>query len=511
MSHKCDQCPYTAKSGRMIRRHKTWIHSDQKPWKCPFPDCDHRTKTEEALLVHKRKHETSIELRRPYPCTFDNCGYRAGVKASLDRHIWAKHSPNRTKGWNCPICPKEFHSEYGLQTHIQTHTKEKRYNCDQCKFTTHCRSSMSYHVKAVHDKVRTRKCTFAGCSYSFSSSSQLKKHLQTHSADPSIRRPLPCNFADCAYRAASSTDLKRHFTVRHDPSRAKGSACPMCPKSFYSNLNLRAHIRSAHTNEKLYRCSKCDYETKFCASLNDHCKRIHGGRAPEKKNQCNSCDFRCSNKSTLRLHKMTTHSDVRRFKCTSSDCNYKTNTAPHFKRHLLTHEDDPQKRYPFLCSFPGCDFRRRATDEIKCHEQKHQNSKLQLKCDLCPHRSYPDQSSLNFHQRIAHIKKSFQCSLCSYSGLTRLNLEKQSHKCRQDQNSSGSDQQERPARAMRRWERKHKDGRTTAGGGKLVPSTASFGSHYCSFASDDRASLLQHSILHRVPVVLLQYLRLQIM
>ena len=511
MANKCDQCSYTAAFRCMIRRHQTWVHSDQRPWECSFSDCRFRTKSEQILIEHKRKHETSVELRLPYSCAVVNCNYRAGVKSSLDRHIWAKHTSGRTRDVPCPICPMKFYMESSLQEPIQTHTKEKRYSCDQCKFTSHSYGSLTYHKKTVHDKVRVRthKCTFTGCSFSFSSSSYLKTHLQTHSADPSIRRPHPCDFTDCTYRASTKAGLRSHVHAHHDPKRTREHDCPLCRKSFYTKANVKAHINKIHTNEKAHKCSACPYATQSPTYIQQHFQRVHAGQAPEKKLKCDSCDYRSSDSCELRLHKMTIHSDVRRFKCTNEDCNYKTNYPPALRRHLRTHEDNPEKRYPFACSFPGCDFRRRATDEIKCHEQKHQNSKLELKCKLCPTRSYPDKNSLNFHERVAHIRRSYQCSVCSYAGLTRLNLEEHARECHRDQISSG-DHKDGAETATRRWKRKHKSAAVVAESKQVWDRSVNICSH-CSFEGHDRESILQHSIVHRVPLVLLQTLRLQIM
>ena len=472
-----------------------------------FLDCDYRTKTEEALISHTRKHETSIELRLPYPCAVVNCKYRAGSKTSLNLHVWAKHTSGKASDVQCPISPLKFYWKSSLQEHIQTHTKEKKYNCDQYKFTSHCRRFISYHVKAVHENVKAHKCTLPGCSFSTLTQTHLNKHLQTHSVDPLVGRPLPCDFPDCDYRASAITDLRRHTVVRHNPTRTRDHPCTLCAKSFYSTLSLKCYIRSVHSKEKVYRCSECEYETKFCGSLKLHTKRVHEGVPPEKKFNCDTCHYRCAEKMNLQNHKMTAHSDIRRFKCTNCNCDYKTNYLAAFSRHLRTHEEDPGKRYPFACSFPVCDFRRRAADEIKSHEQRHQVSKVQLKCKLCPNRTYPDRISLNFHERIAHIKKSYECSTCSYSGLTRLNLEEHTRECHKEQASS-DDNQERKGIAIRRWERKHKNGKAIAGG-ETRTSSVFFCSH-CGFEADNKDSLLHHSIVHRFPVVLLKILRLQI-
>ena len=51
--------------------------------------------------------------------------------------------------------------------------------------------------------------------------------------------------------------------------------------------------------------------------------------------------------------------------CDFSGCGYSTSYAFAFKNHMLIHEQDPEKQYPFACAFPGCDFRRRFRRQIR--------------------------------------------------------------------------------------------------------------------------------------------------
>ena len=448
MSAKCDQCPYTSCSSSDIRRQIIWTHSDQRPWKCLFQECALWFKTEYALIRHKRKHEASLELRRPHPCNHDNCNYRAGSTGSLKLHVWTKHTAGRTRDIKCPICPKIFCSQLSIKEHIRTHTREKQYGCDQCNFKTHCHRSISIHGKTVHEGTKDHKCTFSGCSFSAARHSNLGNHLRTHSTDPKVQRPFPCRFPNCTYRTSSKGNLTSHVTARHDPSRTREYSCPLCPKSFYDKTNMRAHINTAHTREKV----------------------------------------------------------KKRFKCTTAYCKYKTNYQPSFRSHLLTHEDDPEKRYPFPCSFPGCDFRRRGTYEIKHHEQKHQNSNRQLKCKLCPSRSYSDKNSLSFHEKIAHARESHQRPMCSFSELTRMLFDEHTSECHQGDISSGQHGLARMRAASQR-ERKSEDTVNTCG--KTVGSA--FCCRGCSFKGSDRKLLRQHSMVHRVAVVRIQAVRLEIM
>ena len=66
------------------------INGNFKPWICDFPGCAFHIKLKVSLKKHKRTHETVLELRKPYTCTFQDCEYRAGEKARLAEHVLGK-------------------------------------------------------------------------------------------------------------------------------------------------------------------------------------------------------------------------------------------------------------------------------------------------------------------------------------------------------------------------------------------------------------------------------------
>ena len=112
------------------------------------------------------------------------------------------------------------------------------------------------------------------------------------------------------------------------------------------------------------------------------------------------------------------------FQCAQPGCNFKTSHSKSFDGHLLIHEKDPERQYPFAYKYSGCDFRRRYKCEMAEHERHHKTSKLRLSCKLCPDRHYPDTKSFHFHQCLADNKNSYKCSLCNYAVCDKYTLRK---------------------------------------------------------------------------------------
>ena len=410
MIAKCDLCPFTTRFNSKLKLHRLAVHSELKPWPCTFPGCNYRAGQKVHLKQHSLSHEATLELRKPFLCTFEGCDYRATAKFTVTEHVNRKHTPNRTWDFQCVLCSSRFFSQTGLTAHIRNHVKEKGHKCNICDYTTHHRSYLPSHVRDVHQRLRTFTCTHPGCNFSTYYKSGFTQHSKRHDPNLLVRLPAACSYPDCDYRARDGSRLREHTFRCHNPSRTKGFPCNFCAKAFYEESSLTNHINRAHLNEKAHKCEQCDYATASLAALKWHEQKKHGNRerAKVKGFVCGSCDFRAVHYSELDYHTRAVHKKEWRFRCEKPGCNYGTYHANPFKNHLLAHEEDPKKHFPLACAFPGCDFRRMTRPEMKAHERNHQVSTLKLKCRSCGRGNYPDTQSLNFHNRINHVKMVYK-------------------------------------------------------------------------------------------------------
>ena len=179
-------------------------------------------------------------------------------------------------------------------------------------------------------------------------------------------------------------------------------------------------------DEKAHKCDKCGYASASPAVLKWHQLKRHGSKeqAKAKRFACDSCDYRAVHYSELNNHTRAVHRKEWRFRCDKAGCNYGTYQTYRFKNHLLAHEDDPKKRFPLVCTFPGCDFRRMVRPEMKAHERNHKISKLKLKCGTCGRGNYPDIISLNFHNRLNHFGRAYRGLRTSAPAVPVVRLER---------------------------------------------------------------------------------------
>ena len=108
-----------------------------------------------------------------------------GNKPKLMRHV---HSHTGYKPFPCPYegCDKGFVTKEQLKNHETTHTKDRKFKCNQCDKAFAVKSALTTHIAAVHEDKKTHKCEV--CGKAFADSSNMSKHKQTHYRDGGIRR-----------------------------------------------------------------------------------------------------------------------------------------------------------------------------------------------------------------------------------------------------------------------------------------------------------------------------------
>ncbi|KAE8278564.1 hypothetical protein D5F01_LYC23474 [Larimichthys crocea] len=356
VAHKCPQCGkcfiYRSQVIRHLRTNKS---------------CGSAIATSGAVNLQIQPDEPRPS--RSHSCFQCNAIFRS--KAELLAH---QRSHRARPVYHCGQCDKEFHHLSSLTNHKQTHLDKGVFSCSRCDKVFESAKERDAH--RLQHRLPDLTCTV--CDQTFSSQTQLLRHLQVHSvegADPCYN----CRFCDqtfsgvtqlrihqrthtfrsyqcdqCSKTYGSLTGLHSHQASHTTESRF---LCPQCGKRFKTRDGLEGHLRT-HTGERPYRCPYCPKDFTALAGLNVHVRR-HTGERPYV---CTVCGKGWPSGGDLQKH-MRTHTGERPYVC--QDCGKAFSISCHLTEHRRIHTGEK----PFLS---GVSYTRKT--HLNRHLQKHRTA-----------------------------------------------------------------------------------------------------------------------------------------
>ena len=239
------------------------------------------------------------------------------------------------------------------------------------------------------------------------------KSLYNHNYNIHQERNIPCPSCGKMFKR------KGHLNAHMRKHNAQPTQCNICATFV---LNMDGHKKSVHVKEKLWHCVICNGKYKTKNVLKMHIAK-HGAK-PEK---CSICDLQVNN---IYGHNLRAHSEPKLFTC--SICGVKINNKGDFKKHQVTHENQPtncnkcnalvknmfshnyyvHQERQFVCNVCRKSFKRKT--HLGEHMWTHKNEKY--KCAICP-KVFFSPSSLKGHQNRNHGDKDPEdmqkCNVCS--------------------------------------------------------------------------------------------------
>lgn len=198
-------------------------------FKCDYDGCD-------KLIRHtsRRQHMTTHTAER-FEC--DICHSSLASKNGLRAHFYL-HYPK--KDLTCPICNSTYRSESSLSQHVRfVHNKEpKKFICNICGHTLRKSHLLREHMNK-HIGTKPYECPHDGCEKRFYTKTHRNEHIRSHTGE----KPFKCSEEGCDRQFAYAIDFKRHKFKAHGIYINKFS-CAICSKIFPENMLLKKHLKS---------------------------------------------------------------------------------------------------------------------------------------------------------------------------------------------------------------------------------------------------------------------------
>ncbi|KAJ8256212.1 hypothetical protein COCON_G00200760 [Conger conger] len=337
------------------------------------------------LIMHTLKHEKT----RGYKCSLCNkeFQYAASLRAHLARHKRQKsqraagaraalqdedpadsRAKSRTKReFVCDICGKTLPKLYSLRIHMLNHTGVRPHGCRVCGKAFAHKHSLKMH-RALHDALKQFHCSL--CDKSFVSKRSLEEHTSIHTGESKYL----CTTCGKSFHRASG--LSKHLK-RHQPRpEVRGYPCSHCEKSFYEAKDLQQHMNK-HLGLKPFQCQVCGKCYSWKKDWYSHVKS-HSVAEPFK---CNVCGKEFFEKALFRRHvKKATHGKKGRVKQNlereCEHCGRKFTQLREYRRHINNH----QGVKPFECLTCGVAWA--DARSLKRHVRTHTGERPYV-CPVC--------------------------------------------------------------------------------------------------------------------------------
>ena len=183
---------------------------------------------------------------------------------------------------------------------------------------------------------------------------------------------------------------------------------------------LIGHFKEEHPDERVFKCSECEYESHWLPNINSHMLGKH-----EKVGlKCDQCDYTNRWKQSLLEHKRFVHGvfmkDTKYKALITSAFQPSENICPlcgvseesqfSFEQHVCGKRTQHLKY--FKCE--KCNHRTRYPYNLKAHQSIHNETNETISCDKCNYTT-KQKHKLKAHRWLKHEGIKYSCEHCEYT------------------------------------------------------------------------------------------------
>lgn len=365
---------------------------------------------------HMKIHEGENK-RRNFQCKVCSVKF-------LTANALSDHSKVHKKLFGCDLCGYFSSHKEKIARHMLSHFHSGKYKCIRCKKIFDHKEKLRLHARTIHSdplsfqKMRKKDLTCQICNKEFSSTSQRNRHDESHAEN------VECTIC---LKSLKQSSLKGHLKVHEFKHREKKFSCSVCQIKFYTNFELKQHVKrhnknftckicdrkfalqlelnehlKFHNDPDAFKCKLCDRKLSTHASLKRHMKSFHPQGQPIVKVTefiCKVCKKECRDAKTLYNHERIHQTKS----CTVCSKTYSINS---YSVHMKMHELRGQEK-KFKCE--KCSKLFLTKVKLKYHLKTHEKA---FKCDLCGHRA-AKKSQLRNHLLVHINPETFKCEFCA--------------------------------------------------------------------------------------------------
>lgn len=213
---------------------------------------------------------------------------------------------NSQFNFKCPKCFEGFLNQKTLLQHIAHKHELPVLICNKCDasfkdYTQLIHHKRIHHVQfSIERKVDGKLLKCEICDKIFRSNAALNYHVKTH-LRIFLDAPHECPY--CRKAFYTDTNLKQHIRVIH--SQIKRHTCELCDKPFATLDHLKKHVLSQHQNERKHVCHICAKSfTQLC-----HLKQHLAIHTTGKTQQCLKCEEKFWRKIDVQRHMIKKHTN----------------------------------------------------------------------------------------------------------------------------------------------------------------------------------------------------------